>query len=199
MPSVLGGSARISSRRTEGKALISSGLVRQASGDVHARTCTASTKPPLHKLSSQRTPRWREMDSNFPYAGAASLVVAPFCVADFAAARHDHQRGQRASRSRTGWSDRHHHGGDLHIIIPQASRRPNLEPTVRIHFPPAASLRTIGSATVFLLWVSDSLALYARVAVKAFGVKHLRLLRSGDAMHQQHDIPFPSLLEQLRK
>src|SRR6516162_6603680 len=64
---------------------------------------------------------------------------------------------------------------------------------------PAMSLRTIGSATVFLLWVSDSLALYARVAVKAFGVKHWRLLRSGDAMHQQHDIPFPSLLEQLRR
>jgi hypothetical protein len=38
-----------------------------------------------------------------------------------------------------------------------------------IHSPPAASLRTIGSATVFLLWVSDSLALYARVAVKAIG------------------------------
>ena len=34
---------------------------------------------------------------------------------------------------------------------------------------PAMSLRTIGSATVFLLWVSDSLALYARVAVKAIG------------------------------
>ena len=28
---------------------------------------------------------------------------------------------------------------------------------VRIQSPPAASLRTIGSATVFLLWVSDSL------------------------------------------
>jgi hypothetical protein len=27
----------------------------------------------------------------------------------------------------------------------------------------------IGSATVFLLWVSDSLALYTRVAVKAIG------------------------------
>ena len=40
---------------------------------------------------------------------------------------------------------------------------------VRIHLPPAASLRTIGSPTVFLLWVSDSLALYARVAVKAIG------------------------------
>jgi hypothetical protein len=40
---------------------------------------------------------------------------------------------------------------------------------VRIHSPPAASPRTIGSATVFLLWVSDSLALYARVAVKAIG------------------------------
>src|SRR6516162_634582 len=36
-----------------------SGLVRQGSGDVHARTCAASAKPPLHKLSSQRTPRWR--------------------------------------------------------------------------------------------------------------------------------------------
>jgi hypothetical protein len=34
---------------------------------------------------------------------------------------------------------------------------------------PAMSLRTIGSATVFLLWVSDSLARYARVAVKAIG------------------------------
>jgi ABC-type glutathione transport system ATPase component len=37
-------------------------------------------------------------------------------------------------------------GGDLHIIIPQASRRPNLEPTVRIHFPPAENPQTIGSS-----------------------------------------------------
>ena len=43
------------------------GLVRQASADVHARSCAASAKPPLHKLSSQRTPRWREMDSNFRF------------------------------------------------------------------------------------------------------------------------------------
>jgi hypothetical protein len=51
-----------------------------------------------------------------------------------------------------------------------SNRRPSRpEPRFRIHLPPAASLRTIGSATVFLLWVSDSLALYARVAVKAIG------------------------------
>jgi len=37
---------------------------------------------PLQKPSSQPTLRWREMDSNFPHAGAVSLVVAPFCRVD---------------------------------------------------------------------------------------------------------------------
>src|SRR6516162_6842962 len=50
-----------------------SGLVRQGSGDVHARTCAASAKPPLHKLSSQRTPRWREVDSNHRSRSAKGL------------------------------------------------------------------------------------------------------------------------------
>jgi hypothetical protein len=27
------------------------------------------------------THRWRELDSNFPYAGAVNMVFAPFCVA----------------------------------------------------------------------------------------------------------------------
>jgi hypothetical protein len=30
------------------------------------------------KVSSHRTPRWRGVDSNFQYAGAVNLVVAPF-------------------------------------------------------------------------------------------------------------------------
>src|SRR6516164_5201105 len=34
--------------------------------------------PPLQKPSSQPTLRWRELDSNFPYAGAMNLVFAPF-------------------------------------------------------------------------------------------------------------------------
>jgi hypothetical protein len=32
----------------------------------------------LQKPSSQPTLRWRGLDSNFQYAGAVNLVVAPF-------------------------------------------------------------------------------------------------------------------------
>ena len=41
-----------------------------------ARRQSHRQKPPSLKSSSQRTPRWSEMDSNFQYAGAVNLFVA---------------------------------------------------------------------------------------------------------------------------
>jgi hypothetical protein len=37
-----------------------------------------NAQEPELKSGSQRTLRWREMDSNFQYAGAVNLAVGPF-------------------------------------------------------------------------------------------------------------------------
>src|SRR6516164_9498674 len=42
------------------------------------RSCDRATGVVLRGTESSLTLRWRELDSNFPYAGAMNLVFAPF-------------------------------------------------------------------------------------------------------------------------
>ena len=54
--------------------------------------------PPLQKPSSQPTLRWRGLDSNFQYAGAVNLIVAPRCGSSVPPARCDKSRRRRIPR-----------------------------------------------------------------------------------------------------
>ena len=62
---------------------------------AHSREKPASSHGRL-KFRETRTLRWREIDSNFPYAGAMNLVFAPFVSLDDRQLSKDHDGVARA-------------------------------------------------------------------------------------------------------
>jgi hypothetical protein len=76
------------------------------------------------KVSSHRTLRWREMDSNFQYAGAVNLVVGPFgwvVLYDRVRVRAKRFWDRAVSATRLGDLSRRRRGGPPHRSIDEGS------------------------------------------------------------------------------